>query len=211
MDNVEKPPGRKKSPKVRRVSNPRDDYSQVYQFKISLKYIKPLIWRRIQVPENYTFRDLHVAIQNAMGWTDSHLHQFILLDPVTKQTIFVGQIDDEFPSDFEILLEGETKIPKWFSPGRKNAIYEYDFGDDWLHQVTFEKMLPREKDTKYPRCVGGARACPPEDCGSYPGYEEICSGTSEFQEEYEDYDPEYFVINDIEFEDPDEHYDLVNM
>ena len=189
----------------------KNNFKQIYQFKITLKDIKPPIWRRIQVPDNYTFWDLHVAIQNAMDWTDSHLHQFILFEPLTRKTIYVGQPDDEISSDIKFLLERETKIQKWFSSGRKNAIYEYDFGDDWLHQVTLEKMLPREEKIEYPRCIDGARACPPEDCGSIPGYEEICSGTSEFQEEYEDYDPEYFDIKDVVFEDPDDHFDLVNL
>lgn len=211
MENDEKKSRPGKSSKVKRTKKSRDNYSQVYQFKISLQYIKPLIWRRIQVPGNYTFWDLHVAIQNVMGWTDSHLHQFILRDPLTKQTIFVGQIDDEFPSDLEILLEGDIKIQKWFSPGRKHAIYEYDMGDDWLHQITLEKTLPREEKTRYPRCLGGARACPPEDCGSYPGYEELVKGNEEFKGDFPDYDPEHFDINKIEFEDPDEHLELMNM
>ena len=59
-------------------------YKNVYQFKIELKNIKPLIWRRILVPENYTFGDLHVAIQDCMGWTDTHLHEFKIKNPYTK-------------------------------------------------------------------------------------------------------------------------------
>ncbi len=184
----------------------RDNYSQVYQFKISLLDIKPLIWRRIQVPENYTFWDLHVAIQSAMGWSDSHLHQFTLIDPITKERILVGQPETEYPTQFKTLVENKIDIAKWFSPGRKNAGYEYDFGDGWLHKVTFEKLLPREKDVKYPRCLGGARACPPEDCGGPWGYQELCEGTSEVQEYYEDLDPEYFDLKDIDFEDPDARY-----
>ncbi len=81
-------------------------------------------------------------------------------------------------------------------------IYTYDFGDDWCHEIVLEKILPAENKTKYPICIGGKRACPPEDCGGFPGYLEICSGESEFQEEYENYDPKYFNPEDISFENP---------
>jgi len=89
--------------------------------------------------------------------------------------------------------------------GNKTAEYTYDFGDGWEHKVVLEKILPVEKDTEYPRCIAGKRVCPPEDCGSYPGYEEICRGTHEFQEEFGDFDPEHFDKSDVIFYDPD-HY-----
>ena len=178
------------------------DFSQAYQFKIALKDINPLIWRRIQVPGNYTFWDLHVAIQNAMGWSGYHLHQFTLLDPLTKDRIFVADPVEEFASDLKIVPERETKISKWFSVGRKYAEYDYDFGDGWEHKITLEKILPPEKEAKYPRCIAGARACPPENCGGPWGYQEICDGKREFMENFEDYDPEHFDVNEIEFDNP---------
>ena len=70
-------------------------YNQVYQFKITLKGTKPPIWRRILVPETYTFWDLHVAIQDAMGWDDYHLHEFTLLSPKTGRKVKIGIPSDE--------------------------------------------------------------------------------------------------------------------
>ncbi|OGC94697.1 MAG: hypothetical protein A2W25_15890 [candidate division Zixibacteria bacterium RBG_16_53_22] len=187
----------------------KKDFTQVYQFKISLLNIKPLIWRRIQVPENYTFWDLHVAIQNAMGWVGYHLHQFTLLDPLTKDRIFVADPDEEFTSDLMVIPERNTPVIKWFSAGRKSATYEYDFGDGWEHKITFEKILPREKGLKYPRCIAGARACPPEDCGGPWNYQDICAGKSETTlADYNDFDPEHFDVTEIEFDDPAKYSDL---
>lgn len=78
-------------------------FSNVYQFKITLENIKPLIWRRIQVPENYSFWDLHVAIQDAMGWLDCHLHQFYVNNPNTGEPMLIGIPDDEYSDDIPTL------------------------------------------------------------------------------------------------------------
>ena len=75
----------------------RKRFNKVYQFKISLKGIRPPIWRRIQVPETYTFWDLHVAIQDSMGWLDCHLHEFEIIDPSTGMKVEIGiPIEDDF-------------------------------------------------------------------------------------------------------------------
>ena len=71
-------------------------YNQVYQFKITLKGIKPPIWRRIQVPETYTFWELHLAIQNAMSWIDRHLHEFELVNHETGLKQFIGTPNEDF-------------------------------------------------------------------------------------------------------------------
>jgi hypothetical protein len=186
-------------------------FSNAYQFKIALKNIKPLIWRRIQVPEYYTFWDLYVAIQDSMGWMGGHLHEFELNDPITKERIIVGTPDDEYPSAIRVLSERKLGISKWFSLGRKIATYTYDFGDGWEHRITLEKILPREKEVNYPRCLDGARACPPEDCGGPWNYQDICEGKSEAQEDYEDFDPEHFDIAEIEFNNPDKYLDLADL
>ena len=128
----------------------------VYQFKISLLEIKPTIWRRIQVPDNYTFSDLHMAIQRAMGWYDCHLY--------------------EFSTALEKIPENHL-VRDTFSPNNalKNSkvYYEYDFGDSWEHEILLEKILPADQGTRYPVCLAGKRACPPEDCGGTPGYYNI--------------------------------------
>ena len=131
---------------------------QVYQFKITLLEITPQIWRRIQVPATYTFSDLHTAIQKAMGWENCHLYQF---SPLNSRDVIPENdlICDIFCLDKNDPLYKTSKI-----------YYEYDFGDSWLHEVLLEKILTAKPDVKYPICVEGKRACPPEDCGGTPGY-----------------------------------------
>ncbi|MEM6339362.1 MAG: plasmid pRiA4b ORF-3 family protein [Pseudomonadota bacterium] len=144
---------------------------KIYQFKISLKGIRPPIWRRIQVPEDYDFYELHVAIQDAMGWYDSHLHQYEIMNPKTGEREIIGMPDDEY-DDVEIKDEKTTKIARYFKIIKK-ANYEYDFGDAWEHEIVLEKVIPAQDGETYPKCVAGKRACPPEDCGGVWGYEEL--------------------------------------
>jgi hypothetical protein len=183
-------------------------YEKIYRFKISLNNIKPLIWRCIEVPENYSFWDLHVAIQDAMGWLDCHLHEFKIENPVTGEKECIGIPDEDF--GFSIIPGWETKISDYFSGKLKQALYIYDFGDNWEHCVHLEKVLLREADVKYPRCIDGKRACPPEDCGSIPGYKQLVKIMKNAKgEEYESmldwlgfrYDPEAFSIK-IGFSNP---------
>ncbi len=140
-------------------------FNQVYQFKIALWGIKPPIWRRIQVPETYTFWDLHVAIQDVMGWADYHLHLFEVVDPSTGIKIEIGIPEKEFGEYGETRPGWKEKIADWFTMENRKADYTYDFGDNWEHKIELEKVLLREEGIKYPICIKGRRACPPEDCG----------------------------------------------
>ena len=185
-------------------------FDQVYQFKITLRDIKPPIWRRIQVPETYTFWDLHVAIQDAMGWSDYHLHEFEIADPSTDLMVNIGIPDEDF--DREILPGWKQKIADYFSMGNRLAEYIYDFGDNWEHIIKLEKILPRDKNVDYPKCIAGKRACPPEDCGGIWGYENFLEIINDpDNEEYEDmiewvggeFDPEHFDVKEVSFDDPD--------
>ena len=191
----------------------KSKYSNIYQFKISLKGISPQIWRRIQVPENYTFWDLHVAIQDSMGWWDSHLHSFKVKNPSTGEKEEIGIPSDDIFDEIPTLPGWKEKIAKWFTEKNKKAEYIYDFGDGWRHEIKSEKILPREEKIKYPRCTAGKRACPPEDCGGVGGYYnllEIISNPT--HEEYEEmmewlggeYDPEAFNPAKVEFDNPEE-------
>ncbi len=177
--------------------------SNVYQFKITLKSTKPKIWRRIQIPENYSFWDLHVAIQNAMGWYDCHLHQFEMNTRIGFRVIIGSEDCDE--------LEDKAKIAKYFLFPKDKASYEYDFGDGWEHEIVLEKILPAVTGNKYPQCIAGERACPPEDCGGVWGYENLLTIIKNPKhEEYEDriewlgseFDPEKFDPAAVEFENP---------
>ncbi len=185
-------------------------YDRVYQFKITLKGIRPLIWRRIQVPETYSFWDLHIAIQDAMGWLDYHLHQFEMVDASTGMEVIIGIPDKE--SGLEILPEMKQKIAEFFSMENRSADYVYDFGDYWEHKILLEKILPRDKNIDYPICVAGKRACPPEDCGGIGGYEDLLEIISDpDHEEYEEMkewlggeiDTEHFDAKEVSFDDPD--------
>jgi len=185
----------------------KEDFIKVFQFKIILDDTNPQVWRRVRVPENYTFWDLHVAIQDCMGWMDSHLHEFIVKDPSTGGEVSFGIPDEEFDDIVGKFLPGwECHISDYFSIKNKRAQYIYDFGDNWEHTVILEKVLIREKGTKYPVCIAGERACPPEDCGSIPGYEDLCAGKHEFQKEYEaeGFDPDKFDPKEVVFDDPEE-------
>jgi hypothetical protein len=147
--------------------------TMVYQFKITLLDILPPIWRRIQVPCKYYFWDLHVAIQDSMGWLDYHLHVFRFRGSHKNDGIEIGIPNDEMNDNIQdnVILPGwEIKISEYLTEPGSSMLYEYDFGDSWEHELLLEDISPKTIDTKYPRCLAGERACPPEDCGSVPGY-----------------------------------------
>jgi len=106
----------------------------------------------------------HLAIQLAMGWTDSHLHMFI------SSTGHFGLSDDEF-GDGNTIDENDYKVSDLMAVEGDSIMYEYDFGDGWLHQLVLEKVLSFEAGFELPQCIDGARNCPPEDVGGPPGYE----------------------------------------
>lgn len=185
-------------------------FEQVYQFKITLKGIKPPVWRRIEVPETYTFWDLHVAVQDAMGWQDYHLHDFTVRNPRTHAKERIG-IPAEDAFELDILPGWERDIADYFSMKNSTAAYVYDYGDNWEHAVKLEKILPRDRKTKYPRCIDGKRACPPEDCGGVHGYEEFLEAIMDpgherhedmLQWAGKDFEPERFAPNEVHFDDP---------
>ncbi len=188
----------------------KTEFNRVCQFKISLKGIRPSIWREIQIPENYTFWDFHVAIQDAMGWEDYHLHEFELLKPSTVSKVNIGIPDDDFGR--RVLAGWTQKIADYFSLKKRTANYLYDFGDCWKHQIEFQKTIPKKRGIVYPVCTNGKRACPPEDSGGIGRYEELLGIIKNpAHEEYEEmvewlggeFDPEYFEAKKVRFDDPD--------
>ncbi len=192
----------------------KKNFNQVYQFKIVLNDIKPLIWRQIQVQEYYSFWDLHVAIQDVMPWKDYHLHEFKITDSKTGNIVRIGIPDEEslIASMNEPLLpEWNINISDYFSLENSKADYFYDFGDDWQHTITLEKILPKTDGEKYPICIAGERTCPPEDCGGIPGYFDFLEAIKNpYHERYQEmlewlgkkFDPEYFEPNKVKFRDP---------
>lgn len=188
----------------------KTEFNQVCQFKISLEGTRPPIWREIQIPESYTFWDFHVAIQDAMGWEDYHLHEFELLKPSTGSKVNIGIPDDDFGR--RILAGWTQKIADYFSLEKRTANYLYDFGDCWKHQIELQKIILKKRGIVYPVCTNGKRACPPEDSGGIGRYEELLGIIKNpAHEEYEEmlewlggeFDPEYFKAKKVHFDDPD--------
>ncbi|MGA9117659.1 MAG: plasmid pRiA4b ORF-3 family protein [Bacteroidota bacterium] len=185
------------------------------QFLIVLSETDPLVWRRIQVPEEYSFWDLHVAIQDAMGWLDYHLHEFRVFHARRRQLDRLGIPDEECQDKPSFAPDWKAKISDYFNSQSMleapPALYVYDFGDDWHHILMFEGVLPVEVSVAYPRCVGGARACPPEDCGGVNGFAGFLAAIADpTHEEHEQlvewsggaYDPAAFEPSRIRFDDP---------
>lgn len=177
------------------VSNLRE----VYQLKVQLKGSRPPIWRRVLISNTSTLADFHHTIQIVMGWTNSHLHQFIC----GKSRY--GMVDPEFCMDWDDDLQDEFKfkVKDLLKNERDSILYEYDFGDGWEHKVTLEKVLPFEKEKILPLCIKGKRGCPPEDVGGIWGYEDFLEKwNNENHPEYEElrewagdfFDPEIFDL-----------------
>ena len=185
---------------------------QVFQFRVSLDGVSPEVWRRIQVPGAYTFWDLHVALQDAMGWSDSHLHKFEAIDPDSGEPEEIGIPDPGgFGFGMEVSPGWERSISSYFTEAGLSMTYRYDFGDDWEHTLLLEDIDSREEGAEYPRCLDGERACPPEDCGGAPGYQlflEILGDPTHEQHdemvEWQggDFDPDAFDPEIVRFDDP---------
>lgn len=188
----------------------KEKMNNVYQFKIILKDIKPEIWRRIQVPDTYTFWDLHCAIQDVMEWSDSQLHEFVMNEKDSESIYIIALPDDEMI--YDALNEREEKISDHIKKEKQEFEYLYDFEDGWEHLVVLEKILPADNKKEYPVCLDGKRSSPPENSGGPWEYEDILEALkNKNHEEHgevvswlgKDYDPEDFEAADILFRDPE--------
>jgi hypothetical protein len=137
----------------------------IYQFKVTLRSIKPPIWRRIQVSSETTLSGLHAILQVAMGWFNCHLHLFEI------QGIEYGEPEPAY--DWHVQDEEKIKLSRVATKEKFKFRYLYDMGDDWEHDVLLEKILPADPNTSYPICIKGKRACPPEDCGGPWAYPDL--------------------------------------
>ena len=183
----------------------------VLQFKITLREIESPIWRRIQLSDLCSFWDLHVAIQDVMGWTDSHLHEFTVYNPVTTEREHIGIPHSE--DGLYTVLEGwRLNVRDYVAlPSNHIVFYLYDFGDNWEHLIEFEGKFEKQPNVKYPLCIDGERACPPEDVGGSSGYEHFVEAiTTQRHPDRKDllqwvggkYDPNYFDPNKVKFDNP---------
>ena len=146
-----------------------DHAEMILQVRITIQGIEPPIWRRLHLPFDLNLAQLHEVIQAAFGWTDSHLHQFIIgglvygapeVDDTGDRKIF--EATEVFLRDFDLYYEPHPRL-----------LYVYDFGDSWHHLIEFEDFCQRQPGVKYPTCVDGVRHRPPEDVGGTGGYEEF--------------------------------------
>jgi hypothetical protein len=143
----------------------------LYYMKVVLNETKPIIWRRLQVPGNATLGWLHAVLQVAMGWTNSHLHQFRVRELLYSD---LRHNFREYEGDPEILDENKETLQRVAARQKDMLAYEYDFGDSWHHQITVERILSRDSAvSSVALCLDGARACPPEDCGGTWGYDNL--------------------------------------
>lgn len=138
----------------------------VYKLHISLTESDPLIWRRFDVKGDYSLWRLHQVLQRVMGWEDSHLHEFII------EGKHYGRPDwDDDPGFGPQLFDERRFKVRSVAPNAGMAFqYIYDFGDGWMHEIRVEAIAPPNSSAYYPRCIGGANACPPEDSGGLGGY-----------------------------------------
>ena len=144
----------------------------VCQFKVTLEEIQPPIWRRLVVPAGITLAELHRVLQVVMGWTDSHMHQFHVGEAR------YGNLSPHFGEELD--YEDEAKITlAGVARKAKTFLYEYDFGDGWMHEIEIEKAQDLEGAMARAVCADGARACPPEDIGGPPGYEDFLAGLAD--------------------------------
>ncbi len=161
----------------------------VYAIKVTLLGTNPPVWRRILVPCDITLRNLHRTLQTVMGWTNSHLHQFVgqrqrLSDPRSR-------VGSKIPD------ENRTRLGDLIGPAGERLLYEYDFGDGWQHELLLEEVLLGDESFQQ-MCVAGKRCCPPEDCGgpqgftellralqdaSHPSHDELCEWLGDFDSE----------------------------
>ena len=165
--------------------------STIYQLKVSLRDIQPPVWRRILVPD-CSLSMLHQVIQVAMGWENYHMFDFEVGGLHYTDPMGMDDLDMEDAS--------RAKLSRLVTKEKAKLRYTYDFGDNWQHEILVEKILPPEEGRKYPVCITGKRACPPEDCGGPWGYMEFAEAIrdpkheqhEEFIEWRGEFDPEAF-------------------
>lgn len=170
----------------------------VHQLKVTLRGTSPPVWRRLHVPSSMTLGTLHRAIQVAMGWDDSHLHEFVIGG--TRYGNDDGGGWDSPPKN-----ESTARLARVARPGDRFR-YDYDIGDNWQHEIVVEKVMPAAPGTTYPVVVRGRRACPPEDCGGVGGYAELLGVLADPDDEQHEellewvggpIDPEAFDIDSV--------------
>lgn len=179
-------------------ANPRE----IYQIKVTLLGARPPIWRRLLVPANLTFEDLHDVLQLAMEWQECHMHDF----RVGQRRFGTPDPDEKLMGLPDTANERTARLSSVLGRVGAKAVYTYDFGDGWEHAIVVEKILPPDAEQAYPMCVGGKRHAPPEDCGGVPGFYNMLEAIGDPEhDEYEEmrdwlgdeFDPEAFSVDEV--------------
>lgn len=186
-----------------------------FQLRVALLEVEPQVWRRIEVSAAATFWDLHVAINDAMGWNDSHTHEFEVAHPSTREPTRIGIPDPDWEDDGAVLPGWGVPLAEFLRHTGTVFLYRYDFGDGWEHEVLLEAIVPRPPRggfKSFPRITGGERACPPDDCGGPFGYAELVAALRDpSHAEHRamkrwaprGFDPEKFSVSKVRFDDAD--------
>jgi len=148
---------------LRSVDSSPDAAATVHQLKVTLRQVRPPVWRRVLVESSSTLYKLSAALETAVGWYGGHLHTFDV------DRVVYGQPDP----DWDVRDERKVRLGDVLARVGSKMRWDYDFGDGWEHDVVVEAIVDRDPKLRYPRCVAGRRACPPEDCGGPYGYREL--------------------------------------
>jgi hypothetical protein len=174
---------------------------EIYQIKVTLVGTDPPIWRRLLVPADLTLEQLHHVVQLAMGWEDCHMHEFL----IGKQRFGKPDPMESFLGRPCTASERTTLLFTVLGRVRAKALYTYDFGDGWDHEIVVEKRLAPEPGGAYPTCWAGERHGPPEDCGGIHGFYKLLEAIDSDHERHEefidwlgdDFDPEAFSVDEV--------------
>jgi hypothetical protein len=182
--------------------NAADNGLKIYQIKVTLMGSDPPIWRRLLVPGDLTLEQLHRALQAVMGWQDCHLHEF----RIGKQRFGKPDPMERALGGSHTASERTARLFEVLGKARAKAVYTYDFGDSWDHEILVEKCLTGESGRDYPVCVAGERCGPPEDCGGLPGFYNLLEAMRDPEHEQHEeliewlgyrFDPEGFSVDEV--------------
>lgn len=183
----------------------------VYYLRVTLKDSEPTIWRDILVPSDLTLDRLHYVIQAAMGWENTHLHQFIAEKVLYTDDDTDSNNRDEYGLDADDSNEHDRNekqytVSQLLTKETASILYEYDPGDSWTHHIELKKILPADSLAHLPRCIKGKQACPPEDCGGIWGYADMLDAIQNAKNADSDevlawcgdnFNPDHFDIDEV--------------
>lgn len=144
-------------------------------FTVSLRDVLPRPWRRFVIGGTSTFAALSAAIQDACGWSGSHLYAFLDTGPYGEPVRIAGlRIDDGLDDELGPVPDARrARLTRYFGPDRATTcLYHYDFGDDWVHDVQLNDVI-QLRGRQHRGLLGGEHPFPPDDCGGPPGYAAI--------------------------------------